>query len=50
MVCVISVNFLFLFIAGICFLGFIVNALFDKLRITNILPLMIIGLIVGPIL
>ena len=50
MVCVINVNFLFLFIAGISFLGFIVNALFDKLRITNILPLMIIGLIVGPIL
>ena len=39
----------FIFIAGVAFLGFILNALFDKLNVTSILPLMLIGLIVGPV-
>ena len=39
----------FIFIAGVAFLGFILNALFDKLNVTSILPLMIIGLLVGPV-
>lgn len=45
----ISVSLLFLFFAGVAFLGFIINALFNKLKIINVLPLMIIGLLVGPI-
>ena len=39
----------FIFIAGVAFLGFILNALFDKLNVTSILPLMLIGLLVGPV-
>ncbi len=46
----ISVSLLFLFLAGIALLGFIINALFDKIRITKVLPLMLIGLLVGPVL
>ncbi|MGC8478927.1 MAG: cation:proton antiporter [Candidatus Micrarchaeia archaeon] len=45
-----SVNIAFVFLAGVVFLGFIVTALFDKLKITSILPLMLIGLLVGPLL
>lgn len=44
------VGLVFIFIAGISFLGFVINALFDKIKITNILPLMLIGLLVGPVL
>ncbi len=40
----------FIFIAGISFLGFAINSLFSRLRITSILPLMAIGLIIGPVL
>ncbi|MDE1851302.1 MAG: cation:proton antiporter [Candidatus Micrarchaeota archaeon] len=40
---------LFIFLAGIAFLGFIINALFDRIRITKTLPLMIIGLLIGPV-
>ena len=40
----------FMFIAGVAFLGFILNALFDKLNITSVLPLMLIGLLIGPVL
>jgi cell volume regulation protein A len=47
---VISVNIAFMFLAGIVFLGFIVTALFNKFKTTSVLPLMIIGLIVGPLL
>jgi cell volume regulation protein A len=39
----------FIFIAGISFLGFAINALFDKIKITSVLPLMIIGLLIGPV-
>gem|GEM_PF-1375311 len=46
----ISVNIAFMFLAGIVFLGFIVTALFNKFKTTSVLPLMIIGLIVGPLL
>jgi NhaP-type Na+/H+ or K+/H+ antiporter len=45
-----SVGLVFIFIAGISFLGFAINALFDKIKITSILPLIIIGLIIGPVL
>jgi len=47
---VISVNIAFMFLAGIVFLGFIITALFNKFKTTSVLPLMIIGLIVGPLL
>ncbi len=40
----------FIFFSAIVFLGFILNGLFYKTKITNIIPLMIIGFIVGPIL
>jgi len=46
----ISVNILFIFIAAVAFLGFLLNVFFDKLKIMNVLPLMLIGLLVGPIL
>ncbi len=46
----INVNLVFLFLAGVAFLGFILSALFDKVRITSVLPLMLIGLLVGPVL
>ncbi len=44
-----SVNIVFIVVAVIAFLGFILNALFDRLRITSILPLMLIGLAIGPV-
>ena len=46
----IDVSLVFIAVAGIAFLGFTINALFSKLRIANILPLMIIGLLAGPVL
>ena len=46
----ININLIFLFFAGIAFLGFILNALFDRIKIASILPLMIIGLAIGPVL
>ena len=46
----ISVDAAFLFLASVAFLGFILNALFEKLRIVYLLPLMLIGVLVGPIL
>lgn len=45
----VSVNLLFIFIASISFLGFIINSLFDKIRLTSIVPLLIIGLLAGPV-
>ncbi len=45
----ISTSVLFLFLAGIVFLGFILNSLFSKIKIAGILPLMLIGLLIGPI-
>lgn len=45
----ISVNASFIFFSAIVFLGFILNGLFSKTKITNIIPLMIIGYLVGPI-
>ncbi len=46
----INVGLLFIFVAGVAFLGFIISALFNRIRITKILPLMLIGLIAGPVL
>ncbi len=45
----ISINILFIFFSGLVFLGFILNSLFSKIKIAGILPLMIIGLLIGPI-
>ena len=45
-----SIGLAFIFIAGISFLGFAINALFDKIKITSVLPLIIIGLLIGPVL
>ncbi|MGC8710318.1 MAG: cation:proton antiporter [Candidatus Micrarchaeia archaeon] len=41
---------LFLVFAGIVFLGYILNALFSRIKIASILPLMLIGLLIGPVL
>ena len=46
----IGIGILFIAIAAIAFLGFIVNALFEKLKFTDVLPLMLIGLLIGPVL
>jgi NhaP-type Na+/H+ or K+/H+ antiporter len=46
----INVNLLFIFLAGTAFLGFIVNAMFDRIRVTKVLPLILLGLLVGPVL
>ena len=46
----INVNILFVFVAAVAILGFILNSLFDKIKITSILPLMLIGLLIGPAL
>jgi len=46
----VGVNALFLAFSGIAFLGYILTALFAKIKIANILPLMLLGLLVGPIL
>ncbi|MCW6159910.1 MAG: cation:proton antiporter [Candidatus Micrarchaeales archaeon] len=45
-----EVAFVFIFFAVIAFLGFIINAMFYKFKISNILPLMLIGVLVGPVL
>ncbi len=46
----IDVNAAFVFFAALVFFGFILNALFIKVKIANILPLMLIGLLLGPVL
>ncbi|MCL4364805.1 MAG: cation:proton antiporter [Candidatus Marsarchaeota archaeon] len=46
----ISTSLLFIFLAGIAFLGFIISIFSSKIRITKTMPLMIIGLIAGPVL
>ena len=40
----ISADLAFLLIAGLAFLGFVLDALFDRLRVTSVLPLMLIGI------
>ncbi len=45
----ISVGLVFVAVAGISFLGFTINALFGRIRITNIVPLMLIGILIGPV-
>ncbi|MEM3791537.1 MAG: cation:proton antiporter [Candidatus Micrarchaeaceae archaeon] len=44
-----GVGVVFVFFASIAFLGFIVNSLFEKIKITNVLPLIFLGLLFGPI-
>ena len=46
----IGVGLLFIFVAGVAFLGFIIGAFFNRIKVTKILPLMLIGLIAGPVL
>ncbi|MDE1865157.1 MAG: cation:proton antiporter [Candidatus Micrarchaeota archaeon] len=45
-----AVGIVFIFIAGTSFLGFAIDALFSKIKITSVLPLLLIGLVIGPIL
>lgn len=45
-----NVTILFLLFSGIVFLGYILNALFSRIKIAGVLPLMLIGLLIGPIL
>ena len=45
-----NVNLFFLLIAGIAFLGYVLMSLFYRIKIANVLPLMLIGLLLGPIL
>lgn len=40
----ISPDLVFLLIAGLAVLGFVLDALFDRLRVTSILPLMLVGI------
>ncbi len=46
----IGVTLLFLLFSGIVFLGYVLNALFSRIKIASILPLMLIGLLIGPVL
>ncbi|MDE2022131.1 MAG: cation:proton antiporter [Patescibacteria group bacterium] len=46
----IDISLLFMLFAGIVFLGYILNALFYRLKISSILPLLLVGLAIGPIL
>ncbi|MDE1827900.1 MAG: cation:proton antiporter [Candidatus Micrarchaeota archaeon] len=46
----IEVALLFLLFAGIVFLGYILNSMFYRLKISSIMPLLLIGLAIGPIL
>jgi NhaP-type Na+/H+ or K+/H+ antiporter len=45
----IGVTVLFLLLSGVAFLGYILNDLFYKIKITSVLPLMLIGLLIGPV-
>ncbi len=45
-----NVTVLFLLFSGIVFFGYVLNALFSRIKIVGILPLMLIGLLIGPIL
>ncbi len=45
----INVTYLFLIFSGIVFLGYILNELFYKIKILITLPLMIIGVLIGPV-
>ncbi len=47
---VLSVGPAFIFVAAVSFLGFAIFALFDRIRITSVIPLMLIGLLIGPVL
>ncbi len=40
----ISPDLAFLLIAGLAFLGFVLDALFDRVRVTSVLPLMLVGI------
>ena len=40
-----SPDLVFVLLAGIAFLGFVLDALFDRIRVTSILPLMVLGIL-----
>ncbi|EQD72789.1 sodium/hydrogen exchanger, partial [mine drainage metagenome] len=40
-----SVDVVFVLLAGIAFTGFVLDALFDRIRISSILPLMLVGIL-----
>ncbi len=44
-----EVALVFIFFAAVAFLGFIINALFYKFKVSKVLPLMLIGILVGPL-
>jgi cell volume regulation protein A len=46
----INVSLLFILFAGVVFLGYILNAMFYKFKISSILPMLLIGLLIGPLL
>ncbi|MGC8629155.1 MAG: cation:proton antiporter [Candidatus Micrarchaeia archaeon] len=46
----INVNLLFIILAAVAFLGYVLTALFYKIKIAAVLPLMLIGLLLGPVL
>lgn len=46
----IPVGLVFVAVAGIAFLGLVINALFYKVRVASVLPLMLIGIAIGPLL
>ncbi|MDE1833483.1 MAG: cation:proton antiporter [Candidatus Micrarchaeota archaeon] len=46
----ISISLLFMLFAGIVFLGYVLNALFYKLKVSNIIMLLLIGVAIGPLL
>ncbi len=41
---------MFIFFAAVAFIGFIINAMFYKFKISSVLPLMVLGAVVGPVL
>ena len=41
---------MFIFVAGVAFMGFIIGALFNRIKVTKILPLMLLGMLAGPVL
>ncbi|MEM3860579.1 MAG: cation:proton antiporter, partial [Candidatus Micrarchaeaceae archaeon] len=45
----INVNLLFVLVAGIVFLGYVLTELFYRIKIAVVLPLMLIGLALGPL-
>ncbi|MDE1857083.1 MAG: cation:proton antiporter [Candidatus Micrarchaeota archaeon] len=45
----ITVTLLFIIFSSIAFIGFLLNSLFYKIKISAVLPLMLLGLLIGPV-